>query len=92
MRPRLNRGPADADAGALLVTRRRDREHMANCHNGCRVESTGYKQFRDASHYAWLLGHKTPLCSACAKAWPKMWGDALDPSHREAAVKAEVPA
>lgn len=67
---------------ALTLTKRKHVRAAASrallhCHNGCR---TGSGTRKIATHYAWILGRETPLCPACAKAWPEMWEGALGPA------------
>lgn len=67
---------------ALTITKRKTRKQpvLIFCHNNCRTASGSRKV---ASHYAWILGRHTPICPACAKAWPVLWDEALGVSERE---------
>jgi hypothetical protein len=73
-----------------VVRRRRSKFVFVSCSNGCRDPRLKGKNlgFRSASYDAVILGIDIPLCSSCAKEWPRIWDEALEQSEDRELVPA----
>lgn len=57
---------------------RLERRDWVPCMNGCiACRGAAEEGWREATHYAWIIGHKVPLCTPCAVAWQEWWSEAL---------------